>query len=300
MAMTRVALRNEGRRGWTRPPKALVGVLLLVSSAVACSLTAHLDGLADGLADADTSSAGQDATAVDGGSTVDAFADATLSERYRAAVLADGPTLYYRFDDPEGSAIANEGRGGAGLVVNPSLQFGVNGAFDGSKAISFTDAGTISAGNVLSFDGRKPFTFEFWYRPDPTNVAAYCAFFGKGLTNAAGRQSYSFWVHSTDGLAFDRYVDDVKVRTGIGNLKVDDYYHLAAAYDGTELTIYVNGAPQITTEDTREFLPIDAPFLVGTSFTSTCLRATMDEFAVYERALPPEAINAHYHAAGRQ
>lgn len=276
-----------------------LGVLLLVSSAVACSLTAHLDDLSDGVSEGDVTETERDATVVDGGSTLDALADATLSERYRAAVLADGPALYYRFDDAEGSAIANEGPGGAGLVVNPNLQFEVDGAFVGSKAISFADAGTISAGNVLPFDGRKPFTFEFWYRPDPTNVSAYCAFFGKGLMNDGGRQSYSFWVHASDGLAFDRYVDDVRVRTGIGNLKVDDYYHLAAVYDGTELTIYVNGAPQVSMQDTRDFAQIDAPFLIGTSFTSTCLRATMDEFAVYERALPAQTINAHYRAAGR-
>lgn len=71
------------------------------------------------------------------------------------------------------------------------------------------------------------------------------------------------------------------------------WHHLAATWDGRVMAIYWNGLPVASAEYTGQFTPAKA-LVVGFGGAGVgSLKMDVDELAVFDRALPPEAVLRH-------
>jgi Concanavalin A-like lectin/glucanases superfamily len=85
-------------------------------------------------------------------------------------------------------------------------------------------------------------------------------------------------------------------------LNMSTWYHLVATFDGTAAVLYVNGTMEGSASNSQPMLPMDnANFVlgvrVGGSFGS--FRGSLDEAAVYPRALTAGEVASHFVTATR-
>lgn len=279
-----------------------LGVLALLSGA-GCSLlvgTGELstddpaDAAIEATADADGTppdgrTDGEDPLVTDGASEYVADAGAA----YVLAVLEDGPTLYYRLEETSGAVINDEtGKHPGTLFDGPEL--GVPGAFPGSAAIRFTGVGAIKLGDALGAEGRKHFTLEAWFRPDVYD-GVYRFLFAYEKWNDAGRQSNTLFAHSSYGVGAERYVNGAGLYVATNPAPVVGVWtHVVLVYDGDGLRLYLDGVQVAFKGDGRAPADEEASIFIGAqNSTSGALRGSLDEVAVYDKALSAARISIH-------
>src|SRR5687768_16607628 len=85
---------------------------------------------------------------------------------YRNAVLADGATAYYEFDEASGLTTASDSAGGDnGGTLAGTVTYGQGSAFPGlNTGAGFTGAGAVRIPDAAVFDlGTGPFSLEAWF-----------------------------------------------------------------------------------------------------------------------------------------
>ncbi|MDE3073932.1 MAG: hypothetical protein KGJ86_00760, partial [Chloroflexota bacterium] len=220
---------------------------------------------------------------------------------YSAGVLADAPLAYWRLGDPSGSASVADSSGfGHTGTLNAAVTLGVSGALphDPDTAASF-DGGSaqVQAGaSALSFPA-QPFTLEAWIFPrstaasqtilakaqgsDPTQMEYVLAYNQAGAgSGTVGLFLNGSWHSSSPG----------KVPTGT-------WTYVAAVFDGTSLSFYVNGVLDSTMNAAGPYATGTAGslFLGGPGPTAgSPFSGSLDEVAIYGSALPAARIQAHF------
>lgn len=265
----------------------------------ACSLFVDTGGFSSGGTNP-ADSAGTDA--LDASATSDASSDVASEAaidgglpKYVSAVLADQPLLYYRFEQTEGPSVRDEMNtwpGSADLFV----KFNAPGAMPGSLAIALDGKGSINAGSVGDFTGNQNFTVECWVKPNVSDDK-FRHPMNKDLDVGGPRESYGLFLY-LGRIAFERYVNGSGVQASTDSLPIDVWYHVAGTYDGTQLVLYVNGVQAKVAPDARSAKAKPVPFYVGTKDpTYGNISGAIDEVALYDKALGPERVRAHFDAA---
>lgn len=227
----------------------------------------------------------------------DASNEADAQPTYAEVVLADQPSLYYRFEDSLGATVKDEMGNHPGTVLE-GTRFEVEGAFPGSRAIELDGTGGIRVGDVFDFEQRKPFSLETWFYLESFD-RTFRFIFNNSEFIGGKRASYGVYVEEFNGLVLERYVNDTGYSAGRKVPAVKQWHHVVAVYDGTNLRLYLNGLESSSTVDDREAAPKTVGLFIGIgSSVSPALQGRLDEVAVYEKALSPERIEAHY-LAGR-
>lgn len=285
-------------------PLSLCGV-------VACSLLVDTGGLGDGAPpsteagtdDAESSTAADAANRTETSPTDgDAGADGAVAEHaYSLAVRADAPRAYLRLEEQSGAAIAESAvDGGPPGFYAGGITFGVAGAFDGSRGITLAGSnGGVGLGKALPVSGKTPFSLELWFRPD-VNDASY-RFLASGYELVdGGRESFGVYTHAIAGLVAERYVADNQENTGIPPLGPGVYRHVVLTYDGASMALYVDGTLASSAADARSARST-APVITFGAFgnNNASVRGSIDELAVYDKALTAARVLAHYKASGR-
>lgn len=231
--------------------------------------------------------------------------------RYRSVVIADSPLAYWRLGESAGPAAVDEtGNGYDGTYagtptfsVSPLISDG-----DTDTAVGFdTDGVNVTDTVDLEFQGAVPFTVEAWVRLDPAAAAPYShvivhkedytsqtgpnqGWVLAAKTDASGDVAFSFerWNGSSpsgEQAALSAYV-----------FSRGQTYHVVGIFDGTTARIYVDGA-EIDSDATSISLPATTTDLqIGQrTGSSETLDGTIDEVAVYERALTPEEVAEHWY-----
>ena len=275
---------------------AAFGILAATALVAACSLTTDLGALSDGAAAPGAS----DAAPIDEGGTraeaasTDALAEAGVVDPYVAAVLADAPVAYYRFEDTSDSNFAKDELGAhPAIVTKKGVTFG--GAGLRGNGVLFDGNAGLDIGDAFDFAGKTELTLEIWVRTTTSQLGGqlfdkrdesvandfkgYILYEGGDGTphfEAWGGPQLTAWGDDPLPVAFAHVVLAVSYATGKGNA-----------------TLYVNAQPTahggfdntIDLADTPEHLTIGRTFV-----------GLMDEAAIYAKALPPERILAHYRA----
>ncbi len=149
----------------------------------------------------------------------------------------------------------------------------------------------------LSFGATDPMSIAFWaYRAtnDPLQHIL-----SKRYDCTGGEWNYQMWWHSgSDALCIGSMSGNVC--TTADKLPLQTWTHLAVSFDGSEVTIYVNGAPEVTES-----------FVLGTDTNSPPLRfgsvadcdeldqgfrGLLDEIEFFDRALSRDEVLAVYRA----
>jgi hypothetical protein len=285
---------------WTRP--ALLGATVLAFAA-ACSLTTSLSGLSSGDPAGDAGSSVPEGG--DGSVTAaDATADATSppdggASAYAAAVLADSPLAYYRFDDT--GSVAKDETGAHDGTYKGSVPH-VAGAIvtETGKAAFFDGSTYVDVGDVLPFLGDAPFTIEAWASPvagatEPACIAAKS--FAPGGLSGNISDGYTLYADTgTNKLNFARIANDVRSGPDGSGIANDRFTHVVATYDGTTAVIFVDGEPTASQASGERLVPNSKPLTLGAGRGGIyCyFHGALDEVALYGAALSAARIKAHY------
>jgi|GEM_PF-4497250 hypothetical protein len=230
---------------------------------------------------------------------------------YRDAVLADSPVIYWRFNDISGGFVSNSvGNPSqlAGLVVNPSRVS--NNIDDATFDLASSGIELLSGGNTPGYLVPSPalaslaqeWTIETWFTypfPPGSCNAGWCVlvrtpgFHGDGHV-IVDATSNNDWLGTLWGVFRGISGGGYSLRSLSAG-----WHHLVAVGAGSTTTFYINGV-MVGSSPAR--VPGTIGFVggqAGTSWTPGHNFGRIDEFAVYQRALSVDRIQAHY-AAGRR
>lgn len=238
------------------------------------------------------------------------------------------PKTYLRFNDPAFRGAANDGS--VGSAATGTLVLASN-PVSGPQAPAF--AGFEPANSALNLDGLKQFaslnnppsldivgqiTLEAWVKPGtPQAEVARIVSHGPPTlsefldpspeTNAAptaARQvflridntSANYTVGSSDGT--NTYSATAPIPAG--DFGTTTWVHLVGTYDGSKWNLYRNGTQIASTAAPVGAVSVpDGDWAVGSSGNgwSEPFLGGIDEVAIYDRALTPSQVQAHYQAA---
>lgn len=246
---------------------------------------------ADGGLGTDASSSSGDA-----GGTGDGSGDGGDGDRYRAAVLADSPIAYFRFEETTGTAAKNEIADSPVTAILPAtgVTLGVDGISAARHALRLDSATSqLNVFGEVTPAGGQPFTVEAWAELTLGNSKSQSVF--SNMTDQSSDARVGQWMFvDADGLLRTETWDGTGLLfyTNIANTLSTSptWVHLVFMYSDTEQRdiVYVNGA---TGEGQRvkdgQRLAVEGP-LKWSGFTGR-----LDEIAIYDKALTPARIAAH-------
>lgn len=232
---------------------------------------------------------------------------------YGAQVMADAPTGYYSFEGDTISVTDNSGNGRHGTLVEPAKLRWTSG-FGGGQALAFDNSG--SSGGMVSMGAVEDFTFadgtgtvEAWVAPAPgikyrsDNFSWPFGNYRPGIASCADdywHPYYALEMRTSDATIGVENVPEWYVNGPIpGGLPEDEHwFHVVAVFNAGKLDYYVNGLQVINQAD-FQLLPPDGflgNFQIGAIDPQGDwgFPGKIDEVAVYDAALSPERIAAHY------
>jgi hypothetical protein len=268
-------------------------IVLALGGSTSCSMVTSFDGFGGGGA------GGSSGASSSGGSSSGGHASS-----YRATVLADGPVAYWRLGEATGSTMAaDETPNDYSATIGTGVSWGAPGAIlhDANTAVFLAGEQCLEvAGDRFDYPGTHAFSLEGWVSisAPPDNV--YRHLYSKDdEANPAGRQEYGIYLEVNDGLAFERFVNSGSRTVVSPTPMLNTWTYFVGTYDGTQLTLYVNGMNVGAKGDTRTQLSIGNPEYMGCkSFSYSGVEGALDEFAIYDFALSPLQIATHYAASG--
>jgi hypothetical protein len=232
---------------------------------------------------------------------------ASTSAIYSAAILADSPVAYWRMDASSGPSQLDSSGNNNTITLEPTgITYGVTGIVPDNTGFSFNGdqwdrPSTIA--NPISVSGS--YSIEFWI--NLTNDVPVLGFDWVGAvivdkTHTVGIYAiqdlpdpYGF----STGLglvAFDHDVESVTCTT----LEEGTLYHAVFVASGGAAHWYINGVDATLAADGTTFNTV-TPVVLDAVFTDLAVEGLVcnliDELAVYNVALTPTQIAAHYAAA---
>lgn len=227
--------------------------------------------------------------------------DGGTADLYRDAVLADNPLAYWRLDETSGLVI-DIGSAKQNGSVGAQVTRRVPGVLPNNSAIrNDGTAAAVTFGDVFDFPGTAAFSLEAWIKVQAVD-GAYRAICGKKQAGATG---FSFWVQAPDGLGFGRYIvvdGGEQNQDAVTAVIPSGWAHVVGTYDGLVMRLYVNGALASTSTKPNLSLPDRTNgFTIGAkgSDTPSYFNGDLDEIAIYDHAIGPARIAAHFGAAGK-
>ncbi len=217
---------------------------------------------------------------------------------YRTLVLSDSPLAYWRLGEGSGTTAVNE----TGASLNGTYENSPNllgkGALSGDSNLSATFNGSkqdVLIGNQSDFGKLQPqITVEAWIRVNAFD-RLWCTIISKGDSS---------WRFQSDGpnpwLSFD--TDGVNPPYLNGTRAVNDgqWHHVVGVYDGRAKFLYVDGKLDVWTPASGQIAVNAYDVMIGQNSQTGAREwnGSLDEVAVYSRALNPAEILEHYQAGG--
>ena len=240
----------------------------------------------------------------------------SVPSTYVNALFALQPAGYWPLNEtnrlPAANVIANVGTLGTveNGFPNDKALLGQGGVV--SNSITFTNPGQVVGylGSYVdiphhpAFNTAGPFSVEFWARPGLTPGDFFCPVSSLEVlpVNGSGRPGWIFYEGAGNQWSFrmGNAAGYVATLAG-GTLRTSVWQHVAAVYDGTSASLYVNGSRVAGPTAVPGYTPSVNPALplrIGaTSFGNRTFDGSVDEVACYTNALSAATIAAHYQAA---
>ena len=204
---------------------------------------------------------------------------------YPELVIGHGASYYWRLNEASG-LVAVDSKGLANGVISGGVTLGQPGALaDGSKAMLFDGvSGMIQTGTVPN--GILPLTTEAWIKTTDAGERCY-------VTDGPASNIYS---GITGACLF--YYGSAGSTTGVKPVNDGQWHHAVVIYSSTSITFYVDGILDVV----RTLSPIYPPtgkWEIGNRTANNFINAwkgSIDEVAIYPKALVPEVIAEHYAA----
>jgi hypothetical protein len=222
---------------------------------------------------------------------------APLAGFYDPLVTAAAPLAWWKLADASGSGTAADSSGNSHPGTATSVTFGnTNEAVTGNTSASFASGSTS---RIISS-----------YNPSFAELTVECWVNLNGLTQTGNPRLIASSHTDADSRGFQLYLDPtphiyIGFNPGTANVKATralsatGWNHLAATYDGTVLSLYVNGvlAGAVTTGGTISTGTAAGIGLgYGAAYAGDYLNGLLSEAAVYGTALTSQQIAARFTA----
>jgi hypothetical protein len=227
------------------------------------------------------------------GGTVDAKQPDTpdARETYHGAVLADAPRAYWRLSD---SNVTDDVAGYDGALVGGCA--GTGGALigDPDPALHFDGTCKIVFPDHFGFAGTAPFAIEVWVS-SATNTQ-FQQMFGRETRDAINPiDGYGLFISpSPGGFSLERVIAGASKKAPVVPFTAGVFTYIVAQYTGTSVEIYVDGNLGSTAAEVRAAADVTATAIAGSSVAGNAFTGSLDELAVYDKALTIEQISHHY------
>ena len=216
-------------------------------------------------------------------------------------VVSQAPTdavLVLHFDEGSGTIAKDEsGHGNDGTIHGATWTTGVSGKalqFDGVD--DYVDCGDPADGS-LDF-GTGDFTAEAWIKTSTNKLMGVVI----KMNNCVEGMGWVFIAYTTPDVRF--FIDDGIASPGpISTQNYNDgaWHHIVGVREGNTARLYYDGS-EVKTEDISGIGSVSnsQPLLIGGEYSPGArgrdqhFNGVIDEVAIYNRALSPEEIKAHY------
>lgn len=238
----------------------------------------------------------------------------TIDDAYKAAVLADSPVGYWRFNEDYGTATYADSSGNsyALTAVNGSM-VPMIGAIVGSpdramfSALANGQRASLPAGLQTGWPSGQSFSIEAWVWPSVGSTWSPLFDIGTTASSSNNRISFNFGtnvaanpvtptfiVHASDGSA-----DSITCPKYIVG---SSWMHMVGTTDGSTMKLYVNGSLcasgavgiTVSTGVNR-----NQGGVFTTPYADSPPSAGIDELALYNTALSAARVLAHFQAGVR-
>lgn len=222
---------------------------------------------------------------------------------YQTSVVESGPKHYWRMSTT-GTITDLAGRGllttVGGVTTRP------DGAIADEAAASFNGASGTTAYSPFAEPGPDTFTLEAWFN---TTSSWGGKIIGLGSSQTGNSGSYDRQIYlANDGrVFFGVYPGVVRTINSAPGFNDGQWHHVAATMSSEGMVLYVDGKRVASRADTTTGQAYSGYWRVGgdstsgwsSSPSSPYLNGSIDEVAVYDRALAQSELIAHYAASGR-
>jgi hypothetical protein len=231
-------------------------------------------------------------------STIMARADLSYSN----AIVALNPVAYWPLEEtnlPPGNLATNLGTVGANYngFYGSGVTLGVAGALAGSSdtAASFNANADVVVPFGSALSTSAPFSAEVWVQSGGNSGGACVMSAG----NFGGTRSGWLIYNNIGGVWTFRLYNQNGTSTSLninGGVADGNWHHLVAVFDGTNGSLYIDGALAAGPTAATGFVPDpDSPLTIGArSDGGFQFQGSIDEVAIYTNALSASDISAHY------
>lgn len=252
----------------------------------------------------DASGGGDDGpgpTSNDGSTDGSAESSTPVDDVYGAAVKLDAPIGWWRLDDAAGSTTAKEATGksaDATIAGVGGLVFAQPGATSRGTAFVFDGTAQLELGDAFDFPSPQPYSFEAWVKPAlPQNDTDFHSIISK-ITYTQVHTVNGRWLYynqSTPRIALEEWNTDTSYLVAGANkaFAAGKFTYVVVTFDGKIARSYLDGELQESFTTLGTFEGNDVIFKWGEGW-----KGALDELAVYDKALDPARIAAHF-AAGK-
>jgi hypothetical protein len=238
--------------------------------------------------------------------------DASGPDSYAKAVLRSGPIAYYRLDETSGLVAHDISGHGNDCNYTSGVTLGVPGIVADNSAVRFErlspELGIACNTKLFAFQGTSQFSVEGWYSPDVLD-GRYQAGFSRLTGNP--RSGYYMYLQAptpTEPLIGFEFWDDRNLACsadgasipcpGLDGSACGGFVYVVTTFDGHTMTVFVNGKVGTSALCAAGLTGVNEAFTMANYSSYMCptcgLVGALDEVAIYDRALDPDEIQAHY------
>jgi hypothetical protein len=208
---------------------------------------------------------------------------ASCRPAYSDVVSASRPVSYWRAGEPSGIVAIDRMGANPGAYAG-ALALGQPGAVAGDTAVRLKGSGQIKVPDSASLDTGDAFTVEMWVKLAVLRTTM-------GL---ASKGSYLVYLDSAGYVNLRKPGVGAVTRSTAAISDTSAYHHVVVAKSGAAARIYIDGVNQTGTVTNRAIGNTTSALLLGNG--SGYLNGTLDEVALYPRALAASEVADHYAA----
>ncbi|HUD47962.1 MAG TPA: LamG-like jellyroll fold domain-containing protein [Candidatus Baltobacteraceae bacterium] len=235
---------------------------------------------------------------------------------YASTILSNSPVAYFRLDETNGTVAYDYAGGNDGNYYGANLLFGQPGFsfIDSDLAVTFPGFTNNYVGDIgaatLNFPGTAAeFTIEAWANGGPNQIdGAAIVAKGEGDNGGIANEQFALAVNGANYRFFVRDpTADHTIAEADANIGPDGaWHHLVGVCDGAggTVNIYIDGALAGTTgTPAAGVTPSPSAVSIGAERSGVLppydwpYSGTIDEVAIYNKALTPAEVETHYAAA---
>jgi Concanavalin A-like lectin/glucanases superfamily len=212
----------------------------------------------------------------------------TSSSSYKSAVTGTpGLVSYWRLDESSGTTACDTKGLNKGTYQSGDT-LGQGGALSGdaNKAVALNGStGSVDVPSSASLNPSGQLSIEAWARPNATNVSQTVARKDQQYLLRLSGQTVTFRIWSGGTLT--------ELTTG-NVLTAGVYQHLVATYDGSQMSVYLNGKQVASRALSGAIGQSSNRLYLGQSGSYDYFGGRLDEVAIYNQAMTAAAVQNHY------